>query len=40
MGLGRRLATIPGAFHDTTFQTAPELYQESVLSFLDSNFTK
>ena len=32
-----RQVTIPNARHDTTFSTAPALYKEAVLSFLDSN---
>ncbi len=39
-GNRRSLVTIPDAFHDTTYDTAPELYQETVLRFLDSIFTK
>lgn len=39
-GAGKRLVTIPNAFHDTTYHTAPLLYQEAVLRFLDSNFMK
>jgi alpha-beta hydrolase superfamily lysophospholipase len=35
---GKRLVTIPDALHDTTYDAAPVLYQEAVLSFLDSNF--
>jgi alpha-beta hydrolase superfamily lysophospholipase len=31
------LLIIPGAEHDTTFRTAPALYSQSVLNFLDSN---
>jgi alpha-beta hydrolase superfamily lysophospholipase len=34
------LLIIPGAQHDTTFSTAPALYSQSVLSFLDSNLDK
>ena len=39
-GTGKRLVTIPSAFHDTTYNTAPALYQEAVLSLLDSNFKR
>jgi len=34
-GSRNRLVTIPNAQHDTTFSTAPELYRDAVLSFLD-----
>lgn len=34
----KRLVTIPNALRDTTYDAAPVLYQEAVLSFLDSNF--
>jgi uncharacterized protein len=38
---GRKsLITVPGAQHDTTFSTAPALYQNAVLSFLDNNLQK
>jgi hypothetical protein len=38
---GRKsLITIPGAEHDTTFSTAPRLYQDAVLSFLDNNLPR
>lgn len=38
---GRKsLVIIPDAQHDTTFSTAPALYQNAVLSFLDSNLPK
>ena len=37
-GAGKRLVTIPNAMHDTTYDAAPVLYQEAVLSFLDSYF--
>jgi hypothetical protein len=33
----KSLITIPGAQHDTTFSTAPALYQSAVLNFLDGN---
>jgi pimeloyl-ACP methyl ester carboxylesterase len=36
----KRLVTIPNAFHDTTYDAAPVLYQEAVLGFLDGNFPK
>jgi uncharacterized protein len=36
----KSLVTIPGAQHDTTFSTAPALYENAVLSFLDSNLPK
>jgi len=36
----KSLITIPGAQHDTTFSSAPALYQNAVLSFLDSNVHK
>jgi pimeloyl-ACP methyl ester carboxylesterase len=39
-GMHNQLVTIPKAQHDTTFSTAPELYKNAVLSFLDSNFKK
>ena len=39
-GMKNRLVTIPNAHHDTTFSTAPAMYKESVLSFLDSNVAK
>ena len=39
-GARNRLVTIPGAQHDTTFSTAPALYREAVLSFLDGNVAK
>jgi pimeloyl-ACP methyl ester carboxylesterase len=32
----KELLVIPGAHHDTTYSTAPELYGSTVLSFLDS----
>lgn len=35
-----RLVTIPNASHDTTYSTAPVLYQETVLNFLDRSLTK
>ena len=31
----KELLVIPGAHHDTTYSTAPELYGSTVLSFLD-----
>ncbi len=34
------LLIIPGAEHDTTFATAPDLYGKTVLSFLNSNLGK
>jgi pimeloyl-ACP methyl ester carboxylesterase len=36
----KSLVTVPGAQHDTTFSTAPELYQNAVLTFLDENLPK
>jgi pimeloyl-ACP methyl ester carboxylesterase len=39
-GKHNQLVTILKAQHDTTFSTAPELYKNTVLSFLDSNFAK
>ncbi len=38
---GRKsLVTITGAQHDTTFSTAPAVYQNAVLSFLDKSLPK
>ena len=34
------LVTIPDAQHDTTFSTVPALYQEAVLTFLDTSLPK
>jgi pimeloyl-ACP methyl ester carboxylesterase len=34
------LVIIPGAQHDTTFSTAPELYQNEVVRFLDNCLAK
>ena len=31
----KELVVIPGAHHDTTYSTAPELYSDKVLKFLD-----
>jgi pimeloyl-ACP methyl ester carboxylesterase len=39
-GAEKQLVTIPDAFHDTTYDTAPVLYQQVVLDFLNSNFTQ
>jgi pimeloyl-ACP methyl ester carboxylesterase len=39
-GTHNQLVTIPKAHHDTTFSTAPDLYKNTVLSFLNSNFEK
>ena len=39
-GTKNRLVTIPNAEHDTTFNKAPALYKDVVLSFLDSNFAR
>jgi pimeloyl-ACP methyl ester carboxylesterase len=36
----KSLITIPDAQHDTTFSTAPALYQGAVLEFLDSSLPK
>jgi len=36
----KSLVTITGAQHDTTFSTAPMLYQSAVLSFLDNSLPK
>lgn len=36
----KSLITIPDAQHDTTFSTAPALYQGAVLKFLDSSLPK
>ena len=36
----KSLITIPDAQHDTTFSTAPTLYQAAVLKFLDSSLPK
>jgi hypothetical protein len=38
---GRKsLTTIPGAQHDTTFSTAPALYENAVEGFLDGSLPK
>jgi hypothetical protein len=39
-GTRNQLVTIPDAQHDTTFNTAPALYKDSVLNFLDRNVAK
>lgn len=39
-GARNRLVTIPLAKHDTTFSTAPALYKDVVLSFLDGNLAR
>jgi alpha-beta hydrolase superfamily lysophospholipase len=36
----KSLITIPDAQHDTTFSTAPALYQGAVLKFLDGSLPK
>ncbi len=37
-GERKQMITIPNAMHDTTYDSDPVLYQEAVLSFLDSSF--
>jgi pimeloyl-ACP methyl ester carboxylesterase len=39
-GEHKSLVVIPHADHDTTFSTAPALYRNAVLAFLDANFDK
>jgi pimeloyl-ACP methyl ester carboxylesterase len=36
----KRLVTIPNATHDTTYDTAPALYREAVMTFLDTAFAR
>jgi uncharacterized protein len=36
----KSLVTVPGAQHDTTFSTAPALYQNAVMNFLDNNLPR
>ena len=39
-GSRKSLVNIPNAFHDTTYSTAPLLYEKAVLTFLNSVFAK
>ncbi|MGB8258900.1 MAG: alpha/beta fold hydrolase [Terracidiphilus sp.] len=36
----KSLVVLPGAQHDTTFSTAPALYSQAVLAFLDANLPR